>query len=262
MRLTREIRCFPHSDPLRQQKLAPWAGLPGNAAQEIFWVLRLTVEGPVDPQTGYMCDIRAIDAHLRGQVVPELMRHVTSPDPSSVEAAMLAAWPIAQQARPEGGEVVKLELVASPFLRFFVLDGEKGMVSVTQSFEFAAAHRLYCADLSDEENLRIFGRCSNPNGHGHNYVLEVTVTGEPDATTGKVLDLADMHTAVSERVLSRFDHKHLNLDCPDFATQNPSVENIARVIWQRLEGAFDRAKLATVRVWETAKTSAEYSGND
>lgn len=225
-------------------------------------MLRLTVEGPVHPQTGYLCDIKAIDANLRDHVVPKLLDHLAGPDPGSAESAVLAAWPIAQQARPADGAVVKLALDVSPFLRFFVLDGDQGMVSVTQSFEFAAAHRLHCADLTDQENDRIFGKCSNPNGHGHNYVLEVTVTGEPDPATGTVVNLADMHSAVSERVLSRFDHKHLNLDCPDFASQNPSVENIARVIWQRLAGAFDRANLSSVRVWETAKTCAEYCGED
>lgn len=134
------------------------------------------------------------------------------------------------------------------------------MIQVTESFEFSAAHRLHCPDLSDEENRRIFGKCSNPNGHGHNYVVEVTVSGQPDDATGNVIELHLFRHTVRERVIDRFDHKHLNLDCVEFQSLNPSVENIARVIWDRLHDAFHSCRLAGVRVWETPKTYAEYNG--
>jgi 6-pyruvoyltetrahydropterin/6-carboxytetrahydropterin synthase len=134
------------------------------------------------------------------------------------------------------------------------------MIQVTESFEFSAAHRLYCDELSDEENRRIFGKCSNPNGHGHNYVLEVTVSGRPDDTTGCVVELPHFRRMVRERVIDSFDHKHLNLDCVEFKSLNPSVENIARVIWDRLHDAFEHCRLAGIRVWETPRTFAEYSG--
>lgn len=260
MRLTREIRCFPESAARQQPASASPAGLATSGGLEMFWVLRLTVEGPVDARTGYLCSIKEIDALLHGKVVPQMLSGRSGPDQRGAASALLAAWPIAQQARLGACTAVKLELAVSPFLRFSILDGDEGMVSVTQSFEFAAAHRLHCPELSDAENDRIFGRCSNPNGHGHNYVLEITVKGEPDQTTGTIIDQGAMHSAVSERVLAHFDHKHLNLDCPDFASQNPSVENIARAIWSRLEGAFDQASLSCVRIWETSKTSAEYRG--
>ncbi|NLU22175.1 MAG: 6-carboxytetrahydropterin synthase [Phycisphaerae bacterium] len=133
---------------------------------------------------------------------------------------------------------------------------------MTQSFEFAAAHRLHCADMSEARNYEIFGKCNNPNGHGHNYQLEVTVAGRPDPATGHVIPLRQMEEIVNERVINRFDHKHLNQDCPEFRTLNPSVENITRVIWGLLEGQFGAARLARVRVWETAKTYAEYEGSE
>ena len=103
-------------------------------------------------------------------------------------------------------------------------------------------------------------KCANPNGHGHNYVLEITVSGRPDDATGTIVDLPHFQRVVNRRAVERFDHKHLNLDCAEFAALNPSVENIARVIWRCLEGAFDRCELTTVRVWETPKTFAEYDG--
>ena len=136
------------------------------------------------------------------------------------------------------------------------------MVSVTESFEFAAAHRLYCPSMSKEENRALFGKCANPNGHGHNYVFEVTVRGTPDATTGRIVDIQEMESIVKERIVDRFDHKHLNLDCPEFADLNPSVENIAMVIWNLLDGRLESARLSKVRVWETPKTYAEIANEE
>ncbi len=134
------------------------------------------------------------------------------------------------------------------------------MVEVTQSFEFSAGHQLWCDEFSEAQNRRLFGKCSNPNGHGHNYVVEVTLGGSPDKTTGSVINLEELSHIVNERVIGPFDHKFLNRECADFASLNPSVENIARVIWQRLVDHFDQAKLTKVRVWETPKTSATYRG--
>src|SRR3990172_6552708 len=101
------------------------------------------------------------------------------------------------------------------------------MIHLTQAFEFAAAHRLSCEGLSDAENQRLFGKCSNPHGHGHNYLLEVTVAGPADDRTGTLVDLARLDRTVRERIIDPFDHKNLNLECPDFARLNPTVENIA-----------------------------------
>ncbi|MCP4593755.1 MAG: 6-carboxytetrahydropterin synthase [bacterium] len=134
------------------------------------------------------------------------------------------------------------------------------MVTMTQSFEFAAAHRLYVPQLSDEENRRIFGKCASPNGHGHNYVLEVTIAGEPDPGSGALTDLAAFEAVVQKQVVDRLDHKHLNADCTEFADLNPTVENITLAIWNMLEGALSGVRLHRVRVWETPKTYAEYTG--
>jgi 6-pyruvoyltetrahydropterin/6-carboxytetrahydropterin synthase len=155
-----------------------------------------------------------------------------------------------------------LEFFVSPYARFFVSSGVGDMVGLTRSFEFSAAHRLGCPDLSDEENRRLFGKCSHPGGHGHNYVLEVTVRGTPSRETGLIVALSRLDAIVKARVVDAFDHKNLNVDCAEFAELNPTVENIARVIWRRLHGALDPVELAVVRVWETPKTCAEYSGEE
>jgi 6-pyruvoyltetrahydropterin/6-carboxytetrahydropterin synthase len=132
------------------------------------------------------------------------------------------------------------------------------MVQLTERFEFSAAHRLHAAELSEKENHEIFGRCNNANGHGHNYELEVTVFGEPDSH-GRVISISELQKIVNSRVVDVFDHKHLNLDCPEFSKLNPTVENIAKIIYEKLATSFSsRAKLRRVRVWETPKTCCEY----
>ena len=133
------------------------------------------------------------------------------------------------------------------------------MILLTQSFEFSASHRLSCAGLNDEENLRLFGKCSNPHGHGHNYVVEVTV--EP-ASGLVVLPVLELDRRVKAEIIDRFDHKNLNLECPDFANLNPTVENIAQVVFDRLSTALSPLRLTKVRVWETAKTYAECTGRE
>ena len=94
------------------------------------------------------------------------------------------------------------------------------------------------------------------------YVLDVTIEGRPDPETGVIIDLSRFETIVNECVINRFDHKHLNTDCQEFATRNPSTENITRVVWDKLDGAFPGCRLHAVRVWETPRTYAEYTGDE
>lgn len=221
------------------------------------------VEGSADARTGYVCDVRELDAMLRGVVAPALRERCGPADrPGSVAEAMPDALTAAVGACPPGVTLCSLSLAMSPFTRFEVHTKDRTMVRLTRSFEFSAAHRLYCDELSDDENQRLFGKCSNPHGHGHNYVLEVTVGGTLDSARGTVVDLPELDRTVQERVILPFDHKNLNVECPEFAELNPSVENIARVIFQRLDRAWTRGKLLNIRVWETPKTYADYGPRD
>ena len=134
------------------------------------------------------------------------------------------------------------------------------MVRLSQTFEFCASHRLHSPALSDEENRRTYGKCNNPHGHGHNYELQVTLAGKPDAR-GVLIDVPVFERVVAETVIEPFDHKNLNEEVPQFADVIPSVENIAQVIYRMLAPRFaaEKAKLASVTVWETPKTWCEYS---
>jgi len=132
-------------------------------------------------------------------------------------------------------------------------------VTAVRRVHFNAAHRLHNPSLTDEENRRIFGPCNNPNYHGHNYELEVFVEGPVDPTTGYVADLGEVRRIVEEVVLSRLDHRNLNLDVPEFATVNPTTENIAVVIWRLLEGKLP-APLRRLVLWETPRNYVVYEG--
>jgi 6-pyruvoyltetrahydropterin/6-carboxytetrahydropterin synthase len=133
---------------------------------------------------------------------------------------------------------------------------------ITRRFDFSASHVCRSARLSEEENQRIYGVAANPNGHGHNYVVDVTLAGEPDPVTGMVMDLKELKEILSREVEAVYDHRFLNREVAAFADVVPTVENIAIDIWRRLEPcvANGRGKLHSVRVYETPELYAEYFG--
>jgi 6-pyruvoyltetrahydropterin/6-carboxytetrahydropterin synthase len=132
-------------------------------------------------------------------------------------------------------------------------------VAVFRKEHFNAAHRLYNPVWSDEKNNDVFGKCNNPNYHGHNYNLEVKVIGEIDPVTGYVIDIKHLSDAIKENILDVFDHKNLNLDVPDFKALNPTAENIAIVIHQKLEKALNNPAFdIQVRLYETDRNYVEY----
>ena len=131
-------------------------------------------------------------------------------------------------------------------------------VAVFRKEHFNAAHRLFCADWSDAENKRVFGACSNPNYHGHNYELVVQVNGVPDPITGFVINTKDLSILVAEEVISRFDHKNLNLDTDAFKNLNPSAENIAIVIYNLLRPKISETLDLKIRLYETERNFVDY----
>src|SRR5215472_12111191 len=124
------------------------------------------------------------------------------------------------------------------------------MVYLTRKCEFSASHYYYNPELSPEENQRLFGKCANLNGHGHNYTLEVTVKGEIDPRTGFVVDLKELKEMLNREVLEALDHRHLNKEVAEFSDRMPTTENLAITIWKRLENKLNVAKLHRVRVYE------------
>jgi 6-pyruvoyltetrahydropterin/6-carboxytetrahydropterin synthase len=134
-------------------------------------------------------------------------------------------------------------------------------IELGRRYRFAASHRLHSPQLSEEENCRIFGKCNNPYGHGHNYVLEVSLSGNVDPATGMIANLSDLDAFVDRQVLEEFDHKSLNEDVAAFRDEVPTTENLCIEIFRRLK-TFPHAKLERIRVEETGNNSFEYSGEN
>lgn len=125
---------------------------------------------------------------------------------------------------------------------------------------FNAAHRLFKPEWSDEKNLEVFGKCSHPNYHGHNYIIEVWVEGAINPETGFVMDLKRLKEIIHEEILDRFDHRNLNLDCPEFKGIIPTAENISVVIWKLLRSKINQDFKIEVVISETEKNKVSYSG--
>jgi 6-pyruvoyltetrahydropterin/6-carboxytetrahydropterin synthase len=138
-------------------------------------------------------------------------------------------------------------------------DGLK--IELGRRYRFSASHRLHSAKLSEEENRLVYGKCNNPHGHGHNYVLEVNVSGAVGPATGMIANLADLDGFVEREVIEPFDHKSLNEDVAAFRENVPTTENICKEIFERLKH-FPKARLERVRVEETGNNTFEYAGEE
>lgn len=134
------------------------------------------------------------------------------------------------------------------------------MVYVTRRATFSASHRLYNPNLSEQENFELFDKCTNPNGHGHNYVLEVTVAGEAGPKTGYVIDLKKLKQILKQEIVDRVDHKHLNHDVDILKGVIPTAENMAKVFWDVLAPKIKEGKLYAIRLQETENNIVEYRG--
>jgi 6-pyruvoyltetrahydropterin/6-carboxytetrahydropterin synthase len=134
------------------------------------------------------------------------------------------------------------------------------MVFLTRKAEFSAAHYYHNPEFSPEENQRVFGKCNNPNGHGHNYTLEVTVKGAVDRRSGFVVDLKQLKDIMNREVIDALDHRFLNKEVPEFSDAIPTTENLAIIIWNRLQPKLKLAELHRIRVYETLDLFVDYYG--
>ena len=134
------------------------------------------------------------------------------------------------------------------------------MITISRKAHFNAAHKLYRPDWTDEKNKQIFGKCSNQNFHGHNYELIVSLTGQVDPDTGYVFDMGELKKIIKSEIEDYLDHKNLNLDIKEFLSINPSAENIAILIYNRLIKYFEKSYKLKITLYETPRNFVEYSG--
>ena len=256
--LTREIRFAVNRTAPTQVKVTNGhGGYPSLVGLGHYFALQITLAGELEPASQYLLNIKRIDDVVRERAIARVIEAVQLQTPG---AELLTTLFTQLRDGWSGPRLVSLTLLLSPFLRVSAYESELPMVRLSQKFEFSAAHRLHNPALSDAENREVFGKCNNPHGHGHNYELQVTVRGQSDAN-GQLIDVPTLERIVAMTVINRFDHKHLNIEVPEFRELIPSVENIAGVIYKLLKPELqtDRTSLASVTVWETPKTWCEYS---
>jgi 6-pyruvoyltetrahydropterin/6-carboxytetrahydropterin synthase len=159
----------------------------------------------------------------------------------------------------ENCRLVRVQVDVNEFLEITYDSMESEMIRLTRKYELAASHCLHNKKWDAQKNSEVYGKCANPAGHGHNYLLEVTLSGLIDNESGQIACLEEVDGVVAGEILRRFDHKNLNEDTQEFAERVATVENMAKVFWDRLIGKFGAAELVKIKLWETAKTYAEYS---
>lgn len=237
-----------------------FAGYPPMRGLGAFYELTIHISGTPDPTTGYLLSVSHIDSIVRAQGIP-IIEDAMRTRPTSDPALLLPE--LANAFRAELGDLLAhVEWRLTPFYAVSMSEASPGRVTITDRYEFAAAHRLHVPVLSDDENRARFGRCNNPSGHGHNYQLDVAVSIPlPKGDEPPTFSLDAMQRVVGRHVLERFDHKHLNLDTDEFAHRNPSVENLAETCFRLLDSPMERAgaTLEQVTVRETEKTSCSFA---
>jgi 6-pyruvoyltetrahydropterin/6-carboxytetrahydropterin synthase len=226
------------------------------------YTLEVSVRGKPDPYTGMVMNITDLK-QIVGSVLEEFdHKHLNEDTPyftdlvPTTENIVRVLWRLIAARLPAEVLLARLRLYEMNDL-WAEYSGETE-TSFTRAYVFSAAHRLHAPALSDEQNQAVYGKCNNPNGHGHNYTVEVTVRGPVDTETGMVLDMPVVDRTV-RTVLSRLDHRHLDREIAAFAEQPSTAENIIVYLWQELEPRFE-GRLAHLKLWETKKNIFEYSG--
>jgi 6-pyruvoyltetrahydropterin/6-carboxytetrahydropterin synthase len=226
------------------------------------YTLDVTVGGRPDSITGMIMNMVELKA-IVGEVLEQFdHKHLNEDTPyfkeriPTTENIVRVLWGLIAPRLPEGVALARLRLYEMNDL-WAEYDGAEE-ASFSRSYVFSAAHRLHAPTLSDEANRALYGKCDNPNGHGHNYTVEVTVGGAVDGETGMVIDLVELDRTVRE-VLDMLDHKHLDREVAGFANQTSTGENIVVYLWRELAPRLE-GRLAHLKLWETKNNVFEYSG--
>jgi len=262
-RLGREVRFS--LNPFLPQEIAghnAFASKPTGEGLALFLGLWVELTGPVYPATGFVVNVTTIDAKVRQVCVPifsdavrQAFRRREHIGWERLVELLDRSWAaLGGQFLP--ARLSRLGLKLNPFRKLVMDSSEKGPVLFSEKFEFAATHRLWNDSFSEQRNYELFGKCAHPSGHGHNYIVEVTVSLPRDVEFSAV----HFEQVVEKELIELVDHKNLNVDVAQFRRSNPTVENIAVFAWEKLAGKFGQARLEAVTVWETDKTYCTYRG--
>jgi len=241
-----------------------YASKPAGEGLSLFFELCVELAGEVEPATGFVVNVLDIDKNVREFVVPVFSERIRGAfrqgkhiGLSGIAELLKSAWgQLADKFRT--ARLSELSLALNPYRKVGVDSEECKMIYFGEKFEFAAMHKLWNEDFSAERNLEVFGKCANPAGHGHNYVVEVTVKAPKGEDAFRI---GDFERVVDDEFIRLVDHKNLNADVAELGKTNPTVENIAAFAWEKLAGKFGESTLHCITVWETDKTHCSYYGS-
>ncbi len=229
------------------------------------YMLEVTTRGPIGADTGMVENLKSLKAVIRQEAIANLDNLLLNEDVAyfrshapTLENLSGYIW---ERLAPhyQGDRLYEVRLAEHETLYVERRSGS-GEMYLTRGYHFCAAHRLHQPDLNEKKNRELFGKCNNPHGHGHNYRVEITIAGEVDERTGTIANVGELDRIVDEQVLEYFDHKHLNIELDEFRELNPTAENIARVIWNRIGEKPGGARLYRVKLYETERNIAEFYG--
>ncbi len=260
--LSRTIRFFLGVDHATAPNFNSFASWPPPQGLSPYYELAILCSGHAHPQTGYFINIKQIDTAARNVVIPYLNKLYAKQDLVTIPMGSLMQNIIKLLQPPLDNTVESIQLRLSPFHKLALQRNNMNQILISQDYQFSAAHRLHVPSLTDHENKEIFGKCNNPSGHGHNYKLRVKINAAI-TDQGSILLTQSLDKIVDQNIIDLLDHKHLNLDIPEFKDKNPSVEHITKYIYSILKPAINQnldATIESISVWETGKTVCTYRG--
>ncbi len=240
-----------------------YASKPAGEGLAVYLELAAELVGPVQADTGLVVNVSDIDRVVRRFAVPvvaeRIREHLRRGEHIPLGTVSQILWSAYERLADEfdAVRVDRLTLKLNPFRKLAMDTQDPDTMYFSEKFEFAATHKLWNDAFSDEQNFEVFGKCANAAGHGHNYIVEVTVA---TPAGGPALKIGRFEQIVDSRLMQLVDHKNLNLDVPDFQNRIATVENLAIFAWERLSGRFDPGRLHAVTVWESDRTYCSYYG--
>jgi 6-pyruvoyltetrahydropterin/6-carboxytetrahydropterin synthase len=262
--LSRQVRfSIDPFSPVQKMGYNSYASKPDVDGLGLYFVLWVDLESQLNPDTGFVVNVSEIDKVIRQRAVPIFIQGIsealTRRQPillSDVISLLKQCWKEVKTAF-ESKKLTRICLGLNPFQEISIQTEDTKMFTYGEKFEFAAMHQLWNDQFDDAKNAELFGKCANPAGHGHNYILEVQVQCETDSLGPGWKQ--DCQKVVKEEFLDLVDHKNLNKDVPEFDVLNPTVENLSFLAWQKLVGKLKNAKLFKVTVWENDRTFSSYT---
>ena len=240
-----------------------FASKPAGEGLSMFFEISVEVAGEVEPATGFVVNVIDIDKNVRELVVPIFAERIREKYRQGKHIGLFEIAELLRSARGQladkfgEAKISQMSLKLNPFRKVTIKPEDNKMIYFSEKFEFAATHKLWNDEFSEERNLEVFGKCANPTGHGHNYVVEVTVKAQEGEDSFRI---GEFERIVDDELVQLVDHKNLNVDVAEFGKTNPTVENIAVFAWGKLAGKFGDATLHCVTVMETDKTYCSYYG--